>query len=239
MIIATGKLIGEGFDEARLDTLFMAMPIAWKGTIAQYAGRLHRNFEGKEEVLIYDYVDVHIPVLERMYHKRLTAYRSVGYSIRSNGTEFNIENGIYDEANYFEHVIKDIGDSDKNILISSPFLQKKKINAIKSILIEKYRMGTRIVLCIKNLDEYEQKHRLYIEEFINDIEKEGIQVIQIPKNRYKFMIVDNKVIWYGGIDILGGSYNENSLIRLEDEELANELIGAIEGLSMENKILEL
>lgn len=239
VIIATGKLIGEGFDEARLDTLFMAMPIAWKGTIAQYAGRLHRNFEGKEEVLIYDYVDVHVPVLERMYHKRLTAYRSVGYSIRSNGTEFNTENGIYDEANYFEHVIKDIRDADKNILISSPFLQKKKINAIKDALFEKYRTGTRIVLCIKNLNEYEQKHRLYIEEFINDIEKEGIHVIQIPKNRYKFMIVDNKVVWYGGIDILGGSYTENSLIRLEDEELANELIGAIEGLSMENKILEL
>lgn len=77
VIIATGKLIGEGFDEARLDTLFMAMPIAWKGTIAQYAGRLHRNDEGKNEVLIYDYVDVHIPVLERIYHKRLTENRSI------------------------------------------------------------------------------------------------------------------------------------------------------------------
>lgn len=227
VIIATGKLIGEGFDEARLDTLFMAMPIAWKGTIAQYAGRLHRNFEGKEEVLIYDYVDVHVPVLERMYHKRLTAYRSVGYSVRSNGTEFNIENGIYDEANYFEHVIKDIRDADKNILISSPFLQKKKLNAIKDILIEKYKMGTRIVLCTKALDEYVDKHRTYISEFINDVEKEGIQVIQLPKNRYKFMIVDNKTVWYGGIDILGGSYDENSLIRLEDEELASELLGVI------------
>ena len=227
VIIATGKLIGEGFDEARLDTLFMAMPIAWKGTIAQYAGRLHRNFEGKDEVLIYDYVDVHIPVLERMYHKRLTAYRSVGYSVRSNGTEHNIENGIYDEANYFEHVVNDIRDAEKNILISSPFLQKKKINGIKEVLIEKYKMGTRIVLCIKNLDEYAQKHRLYIEEFINEIEKEGIQVIQLPKNRYKFMIVDNKTVWYGGIDILGGSYDDNSLIRIEDEDLANELVGVI------------
>ena len=227
VIIATGKLIGEGFDEARLDTLFMAMPIAWKGTIAQYAGRLHRNFEGKDEVLIYDYVDVHIPVLERMYHKRLTAYRSVGYSVRSNGTEHNIENGIYDEANYFEHVVNDIRDAEKNILISSPFLQKKKINGIKEVLIEKYKMGTRIVLCIKNLDEYAQKHRLYIEEFINEIEKEGIQVIQLRKNRYKFMIVDNKTVWYGGIDILGGSYDDNSLIRIEDEDLANELVGVI------------
>ena len=227
VIIATGKLIGEGFDEARLDTLFMAMPIAWKGTIAQYAGRLHRNFEGKEEVLIYDYVDVHVPVLERMYHKRLTAYRSVGYSVRSNGTQFNIENRIYDEANYFEHVIKDIVDADKNIFISSPFLQKKKLNAIKDNLIEKYKMGTRIVLCTKALGEYMNKHRIYISEFINDVEKEGIQVIQLPKNRYKFMIVDNKTVWYGGIDILGGSYDENSLIRIEDEELANELVGVI------------
>lgn len=227
VIIATGKLIGEGFDEARLDTLFMAMPIAWKGTIAQYAGRLHRNFEGKDEVLIYDYVDVHIPVLERMYHKRLTAYRSVGYSIRSNGTEHNIENGIYDGANYFEYVIQDIRSIEKNLLISSPYLNKTKIKTIKEILIEKYKMGTRIVLCIKNLDEYAQKHRIYIKDFINEIEKEGIQVIQLPKNRYKFMIIDNKTVWYGGIDILGGSYDDNSLIRIEDEELANELLGVI------------
>lgn len=227
VIIATGKLIGEGFDEARLDTLFMAMPIAWKGTIVQYAGRLHRNFEGKDEVLIYDYVDVHIPVLERMYHKRLTAYRSVGYSIRYNGTEINTENGIYDESNYFEYVIQDIRSIEKNLFISSPYLNKTKIKTIKEILIEKYKMGTRIVLCIKNLDEYAQKHRIYIEEFINEIEKAGIQVIQLPKNRYKFMIIDNKTVWYGGIDILGGSYDDNSLIRIEDEELANELLGVI------------
>jgi len=231
VIVATGKLIGEGFDEARLDTLFMAMPIAWKGTIAQYAGRLHRNFEGKEEVLIYDYVDVHIPVLERMYHKRLTAYRSVGYSIRSNNTEIDTENGIYDEANYFEHVIQDISGAEKNILISSPFLHKKKLNGIKEILIEKYRTGTRIALCIKTIEEYADKHRSYIADFINEIEGQGIHVIQLAKNHYKFMIIDNKIVWYGGIDVLGGSYDENSLIRIEDEELANELIGVITELS--------
>ena len=227
VIIATGKLIGEGFDEARLDTLFMAMPIAWKGTIAQYAGRLHRNFEGKDEVLIYDYVDVHIPVLERMYHKRLSAYRSLGYSVRSNGSEHNIENGIYEATNYFEYVIQDIRSIEKNLLISSPYLNKTKIRTIKEILIEKYKMGIRIVLCIKNLDEYALKHRMYIEEFVNEIEKEGIQIIQLLKNRYKFMIIDNKTVWYGGIDVLGGSSDDNSLIRIEDEELANELMGVI------------
>ncbi len=70
-LVATGKYIGEGFDEPRLDTLFLAMPISWKGTLQQYAGRLHRLFENKKEVLIYDYVDVHIKMLEKMYHKRL------------------------------------------------------------------------------------------------------------------------------------------------------------------------
>ncbi len=227
VIVATGKLIGEGFDEARLDTLFMAMPIAWKGTIAQYAGRLHRNFEGKEEVLIYDYVDVHIPVLERMYHKRLTAYRSVGYSIKNDNSEFAAESGIYDEANYFEYVIQDIKGAEKNILISSPFLQRKKVNEIREILIEKYRAGTRITLCIKILEEYSDKHRPYISDFINELERQGINVIQLSNNHLKFMVIDNTIVWYGGIDVLGGSYNDNSLIRIQNEALANELIGAI------------
>ena len=67
VIVATGKYVGEGFDEPRLDMLFLAMPIAWKGTLAQYAGRLHRNYDGKQEVCVYDYADIFMPMLERMY----------------------------------------------------------------------------------------------------------------------------------------------------------------------------
>lgn len=227
VIIATGKLIGEGFDFGRLDTLFMAMPIAWKGTIAQYAGRINRNFEGKQEVLIYDYVDIHVPVLERMYHKRLTSYRSIGYSIKSNVDELNIESVIFESINYFEAILADIRSTEKNLLISSPYLNKRKINLIKETLIEKYKMGTLITLCIKTLNEYEEKYRKYIKEFIVELENEGIQVKQIEKNRYKFMIVDNIIVWYGGIDILGGSFDDNSIIRLKNEELANELLGVI------------
>jgi superfamily II DNA or RNA helicase len=231
VLVATGKLIGEGFDEARLDTLFMAMPIAWKGTIAQYAGRLHRNYEGKEEVLIYDYVDVHIPVLERMYHKRLTAYRSVGYSIKAYTGGIDVESVIYDESDYFEHVISDIKNAGKNILVSSPFLQKKKIDSIKELLVEKYNSGVRITLCIKQIEDYSDKQRAYISKFISEILKQGINVIQVAQNRYKFMIIDNKIVWYGGVDIFGGSYDESSLIRIQNEELANELLGTISELS--------
>lgn len=79
LILATGPYIGEGFDDPRLDTLFLAMPFSFKGKIVQYAGRLHRPYNGKTEVRVYDYLDRNIPVLQRMYKRRLKAYRALGY----------------------------------------------------------------------------------------------------------------------------------------------------------------
>lgn len=79
VILSTGKYIGEGFDEARLDTLFLIMPISWKGTLIQYAGRLNRDYEGKKEAIIYDYADIKVPVLEKMYKKRLKGYKLLHY----------------------------------------------------------------------------------------------------------------------------------------------------------------
>jgi superfamily II DNA or RNA helicase len=85
VIIATGKYLGEGFDDPRLDTLFLTLPISWRGTIAQYAGRLHRIIDRKKEVLIYDYADLDVPVLSRMYERRIRGYRSIGYQVADYG----------------------------------------------------------------------------------------------------------------------------------------------------------
>ncbi len=81
LVLATGRYIGEGFDDPHLDALLLAMPIAWEGTVVQYAGRLHRAHPGKQDVLIYDYVDAELPVLRRMFAKRLRAYKSLGYEL--------------------------------------------------------------------------------------------------------------------------------------------------------------
>jgi len=81
LILATGRYVGEGFDDQRLDTLFLTMPISWKGTLAQYVGRLHRQRDGKTEVLVVDYVDEAVPVLARMAAKRRSGYRALGYTI--------------------------------------------------------------------------------------------------------------------------------------------------------------
>lgn len=81
VILATGSYIGEGFDDARLDTLFLAMPISWKGTLQQYVGRLHRLHDSKRFVQVYDYVDSYLPMLARMYERRLSGYSAIGYVI--------------------------------------------------------------------------------------------------------------------------------------------------------------
>ena len=81
VVVATGRFIGEGFDDARLDTLFLTMPVSWRGTIAQYAGRLHRLHADKTVVQVYDYVDLDVPMLARMFDKRCAGYEAVGYTI--------------------------------------------------------------------------------------------------------------------------------------------------------------
>jgi very-short-patch-repair endonuclease len=81
VIMATGKYIGEGFDDPRLDTLFLGLPVSWRGTVAQYVGRLHRLYEGKRDVLVFDYVDLEVPMLGRMFDRRCRAYEAVGYRI--------------------------------------------------------------------------------------------------------------------------------------------------------------
>ena len=81
ILLATGRYIGEGFDDARLDTLFLALPVSWRGTIQQYAGRIHRLHPGKRVVQIFDYVDAGVPMLLNMSHKRLKGYKDIGYSV--------------------------------------------------------------------------------------------------------------------------------------------------------------
>ena len=86
VLLATGKFIGEGFDHPRLDTLFLALPVSWRGTIAQYVGRLHRLHEGKREVRVYDYADLNVPMLARMFDRRCEGYEAAGYAIQLPGS---------------------------------------------------------------------------------------------------------------------------------------------------------
>jgi len=85
VLVAVGRYVGEGFDDARLDALFLAMPVSWKGTLAQYAGRLHRLHPAKREVVVHDYVDSGVPALGRMSERRIRGYRGLGYAVDQGG----------------------------------------------------------------------------------------------------------------------------------------------------------
>jgi superfamily II DNA or RNA helicase len=81
IILATGKYLGEGFDLPNLDTLFLVFPFSWRGMLVQYTGRLNRIHYGKKEIQVYDYVDDKVPVLSRMYRKRLKGYKALGFTV--------------------------------------------------------------------------------------------------------------------------------------------------------------
>ena len=108
LILATGRFIGEGFDDARLDTLFLAMPISWKGTLLQYAGRLHRRHPFKSEVRIYDYVDADVPMLAKMYQRRLKGYRAMGYDLGRPNRGDSVGGGDY-VVEYDQDVLQSLG----------------------------------------------------------------------------------------------------------------------------------
>jgi hypothetical protein len=111
VVLATGRYIGEGFDDARIDTLFLALPVSWKGTLIQYAGRLHRLHPAKQEVRIFDYVDRAVPMLWRMFQKRLRGYRGLGYA--RGEAPLGLREPVDDVVvEYDEEALRSLGEQD-------------------------------------------------------------------------------------------------------------------------------
>ena len=133
IIVATGQYIGEGFNYPRLDTMLLAMPISFEGNVEQYAGRLNRDYEGKKDVIIFDYIDLHIPKLERMYHRRLRTYKKIGFEVCAEVVDKQeVSNSIFDGISYWEVFEKDVLSAEKSVVISSPFLCSRKVGWLVS-----------------------------------------------------------------------------------------------------------
>lgn len=166
VLVATGRFVGEGFDEPRLDTLFLAMPVAWKGTIQQYAGRLHRLYQNKSEVQIYDYVDVHVRVLERMYHKRLKGYALIGYSEKGDSKPFESINAIFNNNNFLTVFSNDILLAKTEIIIVSPYITKKRLAQMLNILITGINNGAKVTVLTRPENDYKEKDKSSFQETI-------------------------------------------------------------------------
>ena len=224
IILATGKYAGEGFDYPRIDTLMLAMPFSWKGTLSQYCGRLHRNFAGKNEVQIFDYVDYRIPVFDRMYQNRLKGYKHLGYSIKPNtsdNVETNTESKLYSAEDYKSDFQKDILSATSKIIISVPYLSKSEVQDFvlsSTALLEK---GVNIQIFLHNPDDESKQKKL--EPCIRMLENIGINVIERENVSQKITIIDEKILWYGNINFLGYTENEECCMRIVDDKIASEI----------------
>ncbi len=225
ILVATGKLIGEGFDYPRLDTLIMATPVAWKGVVEQYAGRLNRDYVGKKRVIIYDYVDIHISMFDRMYHKRLKAYKQIGYDIFSGtGVQKQTANAIFDIDNYADVYRKDLFTAEKEIIISSPAISGRKVNEMIHLLRERQEVGMKIVVVTWKPDSYGYGDSAYWMELQEQMRKAGFEMNLVEDYCEHYCIIDRQVVWYGSMNFLGKEDAEDNLMRIADQKIASELL---------------
>lgn len=224
VVVATGKFVGEGFDEPRLDTLFLAMPISWKGTLQQYAGRLHRLYEGKDDVRIYDYIDLHVSVLEKMYSKRMSGYASIGYHIKGELSEGETADIIFEKDSYLTVFSQDILNSHHEIIIVSPTISPRKAVLILEILQEALKKGVIITIVTSDVDEYLKERRDAIRNSLVTFEQSGIRIICKPNIGRRFALIDQKIVWFGSIKLLGYAGNDDSMMRIKNQNIAYELM---------------
>jgi superfamily II DNA or RNA helicase len=228
ILVATGHFIGEGFDEPRLDTLFLAMPISWKGTLQQYAGRLHRLYESKKEVKIYDYVDIQVRMLEKMYQKRLNGYASMGYKAKGEELDDTPLDIIFDKDNFLPVFNQDINAAKKEILIVSPFVRKMRTLQMTKHLKVALEKNVRILVVTRPKEDFKPKDHAIIQRTLNLLTDCGANVVFKSNIHQKFAVMDQKVVWYGSINLLSYGSAQESIMRIESVNIANELVKSIE-----------
>ena len=225
ILVATGQMVGEGFDYPRLDTLIMATPVSWKGIVEQYAGRLNRDYAGKKDVVIYDYVDSHIDKFDKMYGKRLKAYKQIGYQICTNISGEKQEAGaIYDFENYREVFERDLQEVEKDIIISSPQMNRKKVYQMISLLKERQEAGVKVTVVTWHPDCYKYGKSEVCMELLEQLRGAGFEIQLMEKACEHFAVVDQKIVWYGNMNFLSKEDMEDNLMRVVSGDIAAEIM---------------
>ena len=225
VMVATGQYIGEGFNYPRLDTMLLAMPISFEGNVEQYAGRLNRDYEGKKDVIIFDYIDQHIPVLERMYHRRLRTYKKIGFEVCSEVMDKQeVSNSIFDSTGYWEVFEKDVLSTAKNIVISSPYLSLRKVEwlADQSEILQK--RGVAIKVFSLSSEAYPEDGREHHGELLERLTSAGICVKTQNHCYERYAVIDQSLVWYGSMNLLSKGREDDSLMRIISPEVAAELL---------------
>ena len=225
VLVAIGQYIGEGFNFPRLDTMMLTMPISWQGNVEQYAGRLHRDYEGKQDVIIYDYVDAHIRVLESMYYKRLRTYKRIGYEIlAAPDEEKQTANAIFDGESYLPVYEKDLMQARKSIYIASPGLNKAKVRRLIALVENRQTIGVTVTIITLPAENYPQARIEPTKALQGMLTAAGIYVVSQPNLHTHFAVIDQEIVWYGSTNLLSRDKEDNDLMRICSRDVALELL---------------
>lgn len=225
ILVATGQKIGEGFDYPRLDTLMLASPVSSSGRLEQYIGRLNRDYEGKTEVITYDYIDSHIRFFDHMYAKRLRTYKRIAFQLISNSIAVKQNaNAIYDFENYMDVFERDIIESEKRIIVSSPELTQDKVRRFIYLVKTRQEAGVKITVITTEPECVSYGSPDFCMNMIGDLRDNGVRVITKDEVREHFAIMDEKLVWHGGMNLLGKDDVWDNLMRIKSTDVAAELL---------------
>ena len=234
ILVGTGSLLGEGFDFPRLDTLFMATPVSGENVVEQYVGRLNRDYDGKENVIVYDYVDSHIPKFDKMYSARLKAYKKIGYELCVNmDGEKQKANAIYDIENYAETYWKDLEEANSAVVVSSPRLNNQKVDRIINMLGKRRELGVEVTIVTWHPDAYKYGKDDVRMELMERLRKAGFEIRLVEETCEHYAVIDNEIVWYGSVNLLSKEDAEDNLMRVCSKDIAAELLEMTFGSEVE------
>lgn len=219
VLLATSTLLGEGFDLPELRTLFLTMPISGESRLTQYTGRIQRKDEGKDVVKVYDYVDVQIPMMQTMFHKRLKQYQNIGYGIYEHTKESSIQQVLFENSEVKSQLIEDIENTKKEIVIFTTALLLSKIKEYFSLLSNKYSKGIKIYFVLSDTLKNKQLELKHISGI-------GASFQFIEHNKH-FVVIDRQTVWNLDFDIFGYNKADGYGIRISDNQLIDDILKEI------------
>lgn len=216
-IVATASYIGEGFDEPRLDTLFLAAPISWGGLLTQDVGRIHRTHEGKHEVEVHDYVDEAIPLCCKQWKSRLKTYAKLGYAL-AESDDGRAAGHIIQAADSRKLLAEDIRSARSSLFLSAGWLQKKACESALPLLEDAIGRGVKVTVKVPSPQGDG-------DEILGQFRRLGIKVKCSAEKPVQALVCDGSLVWFGGISPLAYPERDDCSMRLINAELAAELEG--------------
>lgn len=218
ILIATSTLLGTGFDLPSLKTMFLAMPISSANRLTQYTGRIHRPYEGKDVVKVYDYLDIRIPMAASMYQKRLKQYLKDGYVVQEEKNETAVDKVFFEADSYQRPLLEDIRNASGSIVFHTTYAEINRIKEYYAVLQERIQKGVKVV--------FEVSPKIP-DNIIANMTGMGAEAVQNTSTGH-FIFIDERYSWISNQDFLQKGSASRFCTRIDDAGLVSEFLYSLQ-----------